>query len=338
MEKFIEKYKSYSSKVLQKLAKVKTGDELDAIQSILASRGASQEHPAEEGAVYNATEPEEYKAENGIKENDEVAEEKPKKARKAKTPKEPKEPRPLKKEVSSEEAKANLENAKTNIGRFCKFICTKTKEQTDGIIIGNDVEIGAETTILPGTILRGKTKIGAKCTIGPNCLIEDCRIGDHVTLNYVQAFESEIEDAVKAGPFVHIRPNSHLKNGVKIGDFVEVKNSTVGEQTAIAHLTYVGDSDVGKKVNFGCGTVTVNYDGLKKQRCVIGDNCFIGCNTNLIAPVELGKGAYTAAGSTVTKDVPDYALAVERADLKVKEGYSLKKLKSKLFPEDGAKK
>lgn len=132
MEKFIEKYKSYSSKVLQKLAKVKTGDELDAIESILASRGASQEHPAEEGAVYNATETEEYKAENGIKENDE---EKPKKARKAKTPKEPKEPRPLKKEVSAEEAKANLENAKTNIGRFCKFICTKTKEQTDGIII-----------------------------------------------------------------------------------------------------------------------------------------------------------------------------------------------------------
>lgn len=136
MEKFIEKYKSYSSKVLRKLAKVKTGDELDAIESILASRGASQEHPAGGGAVYNATETEEYKAENDIKENDEVAEEKPKKARKTKTPKEPKEPRPLKKEISAEEAKANLENAKTNIGRFCKFICTKTKEQTDGIIIG----------------------------------------------------------------------------------------------------------------------------------------------------------------------------------------------------------
>lgn len=136
MEKFIEKYKSYSSKVLQKLAKVKTGDELDAIESILASRGASQEHPAEEGAVYNATETEEYKAENGIKENDEVDEEEPKKARKTKTQKEPKEPRLLKKETSDEEAKANLENAKVNIGRFCKFICTKTKEQTDGIIIG----------------------------------------------------------------------------------------------------------------------------------------------------------------------------------------------------------
>lgn len=136
MEKFIEKYKSYSTKVLQKLAKVKTGDELDVINSVLASRGASQEHPAEGGAVYNATETEEYKAENGIKENDEVAEEKPKKARKTKTPKESKDPRPLKKEVSDEKAKANLENAKANIGRFCKFICTKTKEQTDGIIIG----------------------------------------------------------------------------------------------------------------------------------------------------------------------------------------------------------
>ena len=157
MEKFIEKYKSYSSKVLQKLAKVKTGDELDAIESILASRGASQEHPAEKGAVYNATETEEYKAENGIKENDEVAgendevagendevagendevaEEKPKKARKAKTPKEPGELPPLKKEISAGEAQANLEKAKVNIGRFCKFICTKTKEQTDGIIIG----------------------------------------------------------------------------------------------------------------------------------------------------------------------------------------------------------
>lgn len=136
MEKIIEKYKSYSSKVLQKLAKVKTGDELDAIESILASRGASQEHPAEKGAVYNATETEEYKAENSIKENDEVAEEKPKKARKTKTQKEPKEPRLLKKEISDEEAKANLENAKANIGHFCKFICTKTKEQTDGIIVG----------------------------------------------------------------------------------------------------------------------------------------------------------------------------------------------------------
>lgn len=132
MEKFIEKYKSYSTKVLQKLTNIKTGDELDVINSILASRGALQEHPSEAGAIYNATETEEYKAENDIK-DDEVDEEKPKKARKARTPKEP---RPLKKEISDEDAKAKFEKAKANIGRFCKFICTKTKEQTDGIIIG----------------------------------------------------------------------------------------------------------------------------------------------------------------------------------------------------------
>lgn len=136
MEKFIEKYKDYSTKVLQKLAKVKTGGELDVINSILASRGALQEHPAEDGAVFNATETEEYKAENGIKEDGDPAEETEKKPKKTRKQKEPKEPRPLKKEVSAEEAKANLENAKTNIGRFCKFVCTKTKEQTDGIIIG----------------------------------------------------------------------------------------------------------------------------------------------------------------------------------------------------------
>ena len=158
------------------------------------------------------------------------------------------------------------------------------------------MEIGADTTILPGTILKGKTKIGAKCTIGPNCLIENCTIGERVILNYVQAYESEIEDAVKAGPFVHIRPNTHLKNGVKIGDFVEVKNSTVGEQTAIAHLTYVGDSDVGKKVNFGCGTVTVNYDGMKKQRCVIGDNCFIGLQHQSGGTGQAGQGRLHRCG------------------------------------------
>lgn len=201
---------------------------------------------------------------------------------------------------------------------------------TDGIIIGRDVKIGEGTEILPGTILRGSTVIGANCVIGPDCIIENSTVGDEVKLNYVQMYDSCAESGVKIGPFVHIRPGSLICKGVKIGDFVEIKNSVIGEHTAVAHLTYVGDSDVGSRVNFGCGTVTVNYDGMVKSRTTIGDNCFIGCNTNLIAPVKLGRGAYTAAGTTVAKDVPDYALAIDRGELKLKEGYSLRKLKGKL--------
>ena len=200
---------------------------------------------------------------------------------------------------------------------------------TDGIIIERDVIIGAGTEILPGTIIKGNTRIGENCIIGPNCLIEDCTIKENVKLNYVQAYESTICENVKIGPFVHIRPNSEIKAGVKIGDFVEIKNSSIGENTAVAHLTYVGDSDVGSHVNFGCGCVTVNYDGVKKSRCTIGDNAFIGCNTNLIAPVNVGNGAYTAAGTTVTKDVPDNALAIDRGEYRIKEGYALKKLKNR---------
>ena len=190
--------------------------------------------------------------------------------------------------------------------------------------------ISVPSEIFAGTQLKGCTTIGKDCSIGPNCIIEDCVIEDEVKLNYVQAFKSKIDAGVKIGPWVHIRPGSHIKSDVKIGDFVEIKNSTIGEGTAVAHLTYVGDSDVGKKVNFGCGTVTVNYDGIVKSRCEIGDNCFIGCNTNLIAPVKLGKAVYTAAGTTITKDVPDYALAIDRGTVQIKEGYSLRKLKKKI--------
>ena len=208
-----------------------------------------------------------------------------------------------------------------------EFICT------DGVIIERGVEIGVGTEILPGTILRKKTVVGKNCKIGPNTVVENCTIGDDVNLHTVQAYESTIEAGVKIGPYVHIRPDTTIKSGAKIGDFVELKNSVVGEKTAIAHLAYIGDSDIGRRVNIGCGTVTVNYDGITKRRCVIGDNCFVGSNTNLIAPVKLGKAVYTAAGTTVTKDVPDYALAIDRGVMKVNEGYTLRKLKSKLAKE-----
>ena len=200
---------------------------------------------------------------------------------------------------------------------------------TDGVIIGRNVEIGRDTCILPGTILRGKTVIGESCILGPNTLIENCKIGDGVTLNSVQAYDSRVCDRVKAGPFVQLRPGTVLHEGVKIGDFVEVKNSEIGVNTAIAHLTYVGDSDVGKGVNFGCGCVTANYDGINKYRTKIGDYAFIGCNTNLIAPVEIGENATTAAGSTITKSVPPDSLAVERAQTKIIDNWEKNFLRKK---------
>lgn len=190
---------------------------------------------------------------------------------------------------------------------------------TDGVMIGADVKIGASTVILPNTIIIGKTVIGNDCTIGPNTYIDSSEIGDGVTLDNCKILDSVIEDGADAGPFVKVRAKSVLKKKVHIGNFVEVKNSVVGEGTKSAHLTYIGDSDVGSGVNFGCGTVTCNYDGKKKYRCKIGDGAFIGCNTNLIAPVTVGESSYIAAGSTITDDIPENALAIARARQITKE-------------------
>ena len=196
---------------------------------------------------------------------------------------------------------------------------------TDGVMIGMDVKIGACTTILPNTIILGNTVIGRDCIIGPNTYIKDGVIGDNAVLDNVKLTDSEVEDGVDCGPFVQVRAGSKLCKGVHIGDFVEVKNSVVGAGTKSAHLTYIGDSDVGENVNFGCGTVTVNYDGKNKSRCKIGNHAFLGCNTNLIAPVEIGHYAFTAAGSTITEDVPENALAVARAKQRNKEGWVTEK-------------
>ena len=183
----------------------------------------------------------------------------------------------------------------------------------NNVYVDPTVSVGAGTALLPGTILRGTSVIGKNCTIGPNTYLEDVKVGDGTQINASQMYQSTVGFDTHVGPFAYVRPGSAIGSCVKVGDFVEIKNSNIDDGTKISHLTYVGDSDVGKKVNFGCGTVTVNYDRAKKHRTVIGDNAFIGCNTNLVAPVTVGEGAYTAAGSTITDDVPPQALAVARA-------------------------
>ena len=192
----------------------------------------------------------------------------------------------------------------------------------DGILISPDCRVGKGTQILPGTILREGSVIGENCVIGPNSVVTASTIGDNVVFNASQCTQSEIGAGVSVGPFSHLRPGSRIESGVHIGDFVEVKNSVIGADTHISHLTYVGDSDVGQRVNFGCGVATANYNGVSKSRCTIGDDAFIGCNTNLVAPVTVGPGGYTAAGSTITEEVPSQALAIARARQVNKPGYN----------------
>ncbi len=183
------------------------------------------------------------------------------------------------------------------------------------------VRVGRDTVIYPNTILEGNCEIGEDCVIGPNTRICDCKIGNRTELQSSVALQSEIGSGTSVGPFAYIRPNSKIGDNIKVGDFVEVKNATIGNNTKIAHLTYVGDADVGERVNFGCGTVVVNYDGAHKHRTTIGDDCFIGCNTNLVSPVTVNNGAYTAAGSTITDEVPENALAIARARQVNKTGW-----------------
>lgn len=175
------------------------------------------------------------------------------------------------------------------------------------------VSVGEDTVLYPFTWLEGETTIGRDCRIGPNSRISDSQLGDAVTLHFSYAHECKIAGGVSVGPYVHLRPDTELAAGVKVGNFVEIKNSRVGAGSKLPHLSYIGDADIGSGVNIGCGTITVNYDGKKKHRTVVGDTAFVGCNSNLVAPVSVGSGAYIAAGSTITKDVPDGALGVGRA-------------------------
>ena len=179
--------------------------------------------------------------------------------------------------------------------------------------IDYDAKIGQDTIIYPNTYIEGKTIIGEDCSIGPDIRFTDMKVGNRVTAQFSYCHEAEICDGVTLGPYVHIRPGTTIGENVKIGNFVEIKNSNVGEGSKLPHLQYIGDTDMGSGVNVGCGSVTCNYDGKQKFRTKIGDNAFIGCNTNLVAPVTVEDGAYIAAGSTITKDVPKDNLAVARA-------------------------
>ncbi|QPA30999.1 bifunctional UDP-N-acetylglucosamine diphosphorylase/glucosamine-1-phosphate N-acetyltransferase GlmU [Thermaerobacillus caldiproteolyticus] len=187
--------------------------------------------------------------------------------------------------------------------------------------ISLEAEIGRDTVIYPGTIIEGKTVIGEDCIIGPHSEIKNCSVGNGTTIRHSVAHDSEIGNDVTIGPFAHIRPSSKISDEVRIGNFVEIKKSTFGKGSKASHLSYIGDAEVGANVNLGCGSITVNYDGKNKYMTKIEDGAFIGCNANLIAPVTIGKGAYVAAGSTITDDVPGNALSIARARQVNKENY-----------------
>lgn len=190
--------------------------------------------------------------------------------------------------------------------------------------IEDSVKIGRDTIIYPYTWLEGTTEIGEDCEIGPNARFTNVKIGNDNHLQFIYGHDCEVKNHVTAGPYVHLRPDTVISDHVKIGNFVEVKNSNVGEGTKLPHLTYIGDSDIGSGVNIGCGCIMVNYDGKKKHRTTIGNNAFIGCNSNLVAPVTIGDGAYIGAGSTITKEVPQDALGIARAKQKNIEGWAAK--------------
>ncbi|MDN4495384.1 bifunctional UDP-N-acetylglucosamine diphosphorylase/glucosamine-1-phosphate N-acetyltransferase GlmU [Ureibacillus aquaedulcis] len=192
--------------------------------------------------------------------------------------------------------------------------------------ISADAQIGRDTVIKPGTTIEGQTVIGEDCIIGPNSNIVNSRISDRTTVQNSVVTDSYIGEDTAVGPFAHLRPETQLGNHVKIGNFVEVKKSTLGNDTKVSHLSYIGDAEVGSNVNIGCGSITVNYDGKNKFKTIIEDDVFVGCNSNLVAPVKLGAGSFIAAGSTITKEVPADAMGIARSRQENKLDYA-KKLK-----------
>ncbi|QDX91967.1 bifunctional UDP-N-acetylglucosamine diphosphorylase/glucosamine-1-phosphate N-acetyltransferase GlmU [Brevibacillus laterosporus] len=187
-----------------------------------------------------------------------------------------------------------------------------------------DVVIGADTIIEPNSYLRGKTVIGTDCKIGPQTELTNMQVADCVSITYSVLVDSQVDEQATVGPFAYVRPQTHIGPKVKIGDFVELKNAKIGAGSKVPHLSYLGDAEIGQGVNVGCGTISVNYDGAKKHKTIVGDRSFIGCNSNLVAPVTVGHDAYVAAGSTINQDVPDGAFAIARERQTNKLDYAVK--------------
>ncbi|GEN58003.1 bifunctional protein GlmU [Halolactibacillus alkaliphilus] len=190
--------------------------------------------------------------------------------------------------------------------------------------IAPTVKIAPDVVVEPGTTIKGYSVIGTDSIIGPNSEIADSEIGQSSKILHSVVHESKVGNRVNIGPFAHVRPASDIRDDVKVGNFVEVKKSVIDDSSKVSHLSYIGDAEIGKNVNVGCGSITVNYDGANKYKTIIEDDVFVGCNTNLIAPITVGRGALVAAGSTITKDVPEVALSIARARQVNKDGYAKK--------------
>ncbi len=190
-----------------------------------------------------------------------------------------------------------------------------------GVVVDVDVQLGADTVVEPSTVLRGRTSTGEDCRLGPGATLLDARLGDGVTVLHAYLADCELHDGVLVGPFAYLRPGTLVREGAKVGTFVEMKNSDIGAGTKVPHLSYIGDADVGPGTNIGAGNVTANYDGQRKHRTRIGAGVKTSVDTTFVAPVEVGDGAWTAAGSVITQDVPGGALAVARARQRNVEDY-----------------
>lgn len=222
-------------------------------------------------------------------------------------------------------------NSKVELSQAGKVLRDRKNAQLmeDGVIlidpantyIEEGVVIGRDTIIYPGSLIQGKTEIGENCKVLGNSRIIDCEIKNNVIIESSVLEESKIEDRVTIGPFAHLRPKTHLKEDVHIGNFVETKKSTLEKGVKAGHLSYLGDATIGEKTNIGAGTITCNYDGKNKFKTIIGKNVFIGSDTMLVAPLEIGEGATTAAGSTITKDVPKNGLGIGRSKQVIKENW-----------------